>query len=170
MSGGFSQSTPGGNVVNGAMVVSTTGSLPIVITGGTLLLSGATATTNGALETTQLLGIPKAPLYNSSVFRFTVTGSQSTHNSLLTPPRVGLVTAISASKVITMAGDPFTPVFFIFDNASTGHAISSVDNYGATQCDLLQAGERRDYIIPIGVSGLIVSASVTSSISLSVSS
>jgi hypothetical protein len=177
MSGGFSQSTPGGNVVNGAMIVSVTGSKIdtngvqyVNVVSGTLLMSGSVATSNGALESTQLKGLPIFPLYNTNAFRFLCTGSQSNHISFLTAPNAGLITAISASKVFTLESDPYTPVYFMFDLAASGHAISSTDTFSTGRCDMLQAGERRDGIIPIGTSGLLLSASVTSSISLSVSS
>jgi len=152
MSGGYSQSSAGGTIVNGAMIV-----------------SGSTTTTNGALETTQLLGIPKAATL-SKIWRFNVTGSQSTQLSFLTAPRSMLVSAISGSKVFSLKGDPFTPIYYAFSTGSTGESVSSTDVTGATQCDTLFPGERFDLQIPIGISSLIVSASVTSSISLSVTS
>jgi hypothetical protein len=136
--------------------VTSTGSIPVV-------------STNGALESTQALGIPLMPTL-SNVWRFGVTGSQSTQLSLLSAPRAGVITAISASKVFTLKGDPFASVFYAFSNAATGQSISSEDTYGASQCSVLFPGERYDGRIPVGVSSLIVSASVTSSISLSVTS
>jgi len=148
MSGGFSQSSAGGNIVSGSLL---------------------TSTLNGALETTQLLGIPKASTL-SKIWRFNVTGSQSTQVSFLSTPRASLVSAISGSKIFSLRGDPYTAVYYAFSTGSTGESISSVDVTGATQCDTLFPGERFDMQIPIGISSLIVSSSVTSSISLSVSS
>lgn len=166
MSGGFSQSSAGGTFVSGSSLTQVTNQVAVTVTSSLPVLA---TTTNGALETTQLLGIPKASTL-SKIWRFTVTGSQSTQLSFLTVPRAMLINAISGSKVFSLKGDPITPVYFAFSTGSTGESISSVDTFGAAQCDALFPGERFDMQIPIGTNSLIVSASVTSSISLSVTS
>jgi hypothetical protein len=178
MSGGFSQSSAGGgNVVSGSLstqvtnqvIMTVTSSLPVTITSGTLQLSGSVDTSNGALESTQLLGIPKAATL-AKIWRFNVTGSQSTQLSFLTLPCASLVSAISGSKVFSLKGDPYTPIYYAFSTGSTGESVDSTDVTGAKQCDTLFPGERFDMQIPIGISSLIVSASVTSSLSLAITS
>jgi len=165
----YSQSSAG--VVNVSGTFSSDVNVTNFPTSYTLVPSGTmdVNSTNGALEATQLLGLPKASTL-SKCFRFTVTGSQSTQISFLPVPRTQLVAAISSSKVFTMSGDPNQPVYYAFSTGSTGESISSVDDFSTKQCDVIFASERRDFQIPIGTSSLIVSASVAGSVSLSVTS
>lgn len=147
-------------------------STSIVETGANAL---STTTTNGALESTQLKGIPKAAVLGQ-VWPIPVSGSQSCHTDFLTADKTALVTAISASSVFELTGSPYQPVWYRFSTLRSGGEVingyvtgtfSSMPVTNPGIC--LHQGFTKSLIIPVGTNGLILSGTNADYVTLSIS-
>lgn len=138
----------------GETLVSVSSSLPV-------------STTNGALETTQLFGIPAFPMQNNNAIYSVNSGSNVFNFNTWT----NAVTAISASKVFTLSGDPTNNMSFMFATGTINLTGSFTGGTSGSQATVpLYAGQRFDGRIPIGANSLVVSSSAAGTVSLSITS